>query len=91
MKDFEITAALEEKLAQAQNMEEVAAACREEGMDVTVEDLKKAQELTADELDADALDGVSGGCPGAVLVLTVAIFILGVWLILKAKQKSKKK
>lgn len=79
MEQFNISDSLKEKLAKAENLEEVVKACAEEGVEVTLEELKAAEASQKDELNEDDLDNVAGG-----LYLLGPMIGLGIYAIWKA-------
>ena len=56
-----ITQELEEKIANAVNLEEVIQACKAEGIEITKEQLEAVYARQGGELDENALDNVAGG------------------------------
>ena len=75
MEQFNISDSLKEKLAKAENLEEVVKACAEEGVEVTLEVLKAAEASQKDELNEDDLDNVAGGVRIAPLVIAGAVYV----------------
>lgn len=75
MEQFNISDSLKEKLAKAETMEEVVKACAEEGLEVTLEDLKAAQASDKEELNEEDLDNVAGGVRIAPLVIAGAVYV----------------
>lgn len=62
MEQFEISDQLKEKLGKAKSLDEVVQFCREEGIEITKEQLEMAAaQGDGGELDEDTLDNVSGG------------------------------
>lgn len=62
MEDIQISNSLDEKIQQAETLEEVIEACAAEGIEVTKEQLEAAMlPNTNGELNEDMLDAVSGG------------------------------
>lgn len=62
MEEMIISSALEEKLENAESLEEVVRLCAEEGIAVTKEELEAALDSEDEgELNAEQLDNVSGG------------------------------
>lgn len=61
MVPFEISDQLKQKLEMATNLDEVVQFCREEGIEITIEQLKAFAQEDGAELGEDALDNVSGG------------------------------
>lgn len=75
-----ITKELEEKIANAANLDEVIKACKAEGIEITKEQLEVAlAQQEAGELDENALDDVAGGLVvvppflGPVIIVAVAV------------------
>jgi len=77
MEQFNISDSLKEKLAKAENLEEVVKACAEEGVEVTLEDLKAAEASQKDELNEEDLDNVAGGI--SILGPMIAFGIYALW------------
>ena len=62
MEEMVISSALEEKLKNAESLDEVVQACAEEGIAITKEQLESPLPSGPEgELSAEALDNVSGG------------------------------
>lgn len=64
MEEMIISSALEEKLENAESLEEVVRLCAEEGIAVTKEELEASLDSDSEdegELNAEQLDNVSGG------------------------------
>ena len=79
------------KLENAEDLDEVAASFRAEGIQVTAEELATAMDQTADgELNEDELENVSGGgVPLAILIAFKLGYLCGK-LLLKYKDSLRK-
>jgi predicted ribosomally synthesized peptide with nif11-like leader len=68
------------RIAQLESAEEIAAAFRTEGVEVTAEELQTALATQqSGELSEDSLDGVSGGLIGTMVGLAT-VAAVSVWL-----------
>ena len=71
--EFTLTPELEEKIKNAESLDEVVKVCAEEGVEVTKEELEAVlSQLENTELDENALDDVSGG-----LAITTTTIVAG--------------
>lgn len=85
MTDF-ITPELEEKIKDAETLEDLVKVCAEAGVEVTKEQLEaELAKMESDELDENALDDVAGG---VVIAPAIAIAIIGTWHLYKYRNKK---
>lgn len=81
MENFEISDELKAKLEGVSTPEEIVKACQEEGIDITLEQLREAMHAEPVELDEDMLENVSGGC-GCIPIRNI---IRWIWIIIRVR------
>lgn len=79
-----ITKELEDKIKNAENLDELVAVCVEAGLEVTKEQLEnELNKQETGELDEGMLENVSGG----VAPVLLGPVIVGIWIVSKIRRK----
>lgn len=82
---MELSETLKAKLADAETLEDVAKICAEEGVEVTLEQLKAAEATHKDELNEEDLDNVAGGLV-SLLGPAIGAGLYTLWIVLRRKK-----